>query len=92
MRFAITINDDGTVEWHGVDAAKTTVLAMNTKKKFIVLHVAGSYWHDNGGKHYGEARVAVHEYEDGPSPRKIFLTELHGLMDWKPRGNKWRPE
>ena len=92
QRFPITINDDGTVRWHGVDAGKTTVLAMNCDKKLIVLHTAGSYWWDNGGRHYGEAKVAVHEYEEGPSPREIFLTELFGVMEWKPRGNEWRPK
>jgi len=92
QRFAITINDDGTVEWHGVDAGKTKVLAMNCDKKLIVLHVAGSRWSDNGGQHYGPASVAVHEYEEGPRPRKIFLTELFGVMQWKPRGNEWKPK
>jgi len=100
QRFAITINDDGTVEWHGVDAGKTTVLAMNEEKRLIVLHTAGSYWSDNGGRHYGEARVAVHEFEyakrsnpfNEPNPRELFLTELFGVMDWKPRGNNWRPK
>lgn len=92
QRFAITINDDGTVTWHGVDADKTTVLAMNRDKRLIALHTAGGYWWDNGGKHYGPAKVCVHEYEDGPSEREIFLTELFGAMDWKPRGNEWRPK
>lgn len=92
MRFPITINDDGTVRWHGVSTGKTTVLAMNKEKKLITLHSAGSFWWDNGGKHYGGAKVNVHEYEEGPSPREIFLTELFGVLEWKPRGNEWRPE
>lgn len=92
QRFAITINDDGTVTWHGVDTGKTKVLAMNCDKQLIVLRMAGSYWWDNGGRHYNEAKVTVHEYEEGPSPREIFLTELFGVMDYKPRGNEWRPK
>lgn len=90
--FAVTINDDGTVRWHGVDAGKTTVLAMNTKRKFITLHTAGGYWYDNGGKHYGGAKVCVHEYTETSRPREIILTELFGVLDWKPRGNEWRPQ
>jgi len=90
--FAITINDDGTVRWHSVDAGKTKVLAMNEKRKLIVLHVAGSTWSDNGGQHYGAAHVNVHEYKEGPSHREIFLTELFGVMEWKPRGEKWTPK
>ena len=93
QRFPITINDDGTVTWHGVDAGKTKVLAMNCDKKLIVLHVAGSsYWSGVGGQSYAGAHVNVHEYEEGPSPREIFLTELFGVMEYKPRGNDWRPK
>ena len=92
-RHAVTINDDGTLRWHGVDAGKTKVLAMNVKKKLIVIHSAGGYWWDNGGKHYGAAKINVHEYEEGPSPREIFLTELFGVLDYKPRGGEpWRPK
>lgn len=91
-RFAVTINDDATVTWHGVDTGKCKVLAMNRESKLIALHTAGSYWWDNGGRHYGGARVNVHRFEDGPSPNEIFLTELFGELEWKPRGNVWRPE
>ena len=97
--FAVTINDDGTVRWHGVDAGKTTVLGLNEQKRLIALHTAGGYWYDNGGKHYGEAKVCVHEFEyapttnpfKAPNPRELILTELFGVMNWKPRGNEWRP-
>lgn len=90
--FAITINDDGTVRWHGVDTGKTRVLAMNCDKRLITLHTAGSYWWDGAGKHYGEAKVTVHEYENSGNPRELFLTELFGVMEWKPRGGNWTPE
>jgi hypothetical protein len=98
--FDITINDDGTVTWRGVDAGKTTVMAISYKKNLITLHIAGGYWWDNGGRHYGEAKVAVHQFEYAPrpspfiepDPRKLILKELHGVMTWKPRGNKWRPQ
>lgn len=92
QRFAITINDDGTVQWHGVDTGKTKVLDMNEKKKLIALHIAGhTTWH-GVGRLYGEARIGVYEYEDGPSEREIFLTDLFGELDWKSRGAEWRPK
>jgi hypothetical protein len=103
--FRITINDDGTVTWQGVDAGKTTVFAMSEKEQLITLHIAGGYWWDNGGRHYGETKVSVHRFEYAAVPndvnppplkpqnsRELILKELHGVMSWKPRGNKWTPE
>ena len=98
--FQIKINDDGTVTWQGVDASKTTVMAISYKEKLITLHIAGGCWWDNGGRHYGEAKVSVHNFEyaarpnpfNEPDPRNLILKELHGVMTWKPRGNQWRPK
>lgn len=92
MSHRIRINHDGTVYWHGVDAGKTKVLAMNEDKGLIVLHTAGSYWWDNGGKHYDEAKITVHEYHETVHGYEYDLLELFGVMEFAPRGNKWEPK
>lgn len=94
QRFPITINDDGTVRWHGVDTGKTKVLAMDGKEKLIVLHIGGHTFWSGRSRQYAKARIEVHRYTEGPSTRKIFLTELFGIMSWEPYplpGKKWRP-
>jgi len=91
-RFPVTINDDGTVQWHGVDTGKTKVLAMSSDPKLIALHIAGHSFWSGRCQHYANAEIVVHKYEDGPNPRKIFLVELFGVMSWPARGDKWTPK
>lgn len=92
QRFPITINDDGTVRWHGISTGKTKVLAMSDDPKLITLHVAGHNFWSGREQHYASAEITVHKYEDGPNPREIFLTELFGVMRWPARGSEWRPK
>lgn len=92
QRFAVTINDDGTLTWHGVETGKTKVMDMDEDNKLIALHIAGHTTWTGSGPLYGAARFEVHQYEDGPSHREIFLTELFGCLQWKPRGHEWRPK
>ena len=92
MRIPITINDDGTVTWHGVSTGKTRVLDINRKAGLIALHVAGHTYWSGREQLYSSARVHVHTFEETDDPRQIYVNELFGELEWMARGNKWRPE
>lgn len=94
QRFPITINDDGTVTWHGVDTGKTRVLARNKGQKIIVLHTAGSSYTSGQIQCYAPAKVTVHEYENNAKfedGSQIYLKELFGILEYSPRSNNWTP-
>ena len=88
--YPITINDDGSVTWHGVDTGKTRVLAMNKEQKIIVLHVAGHNYTSGQSQYYAPAKVTVHEYFEEHEDY-LTLKELFGVVEYSPRSNNWTP-
>lgn len=54
-----TIYPDGRMLLDGFVPEKWRLLAISSSQ--IVIHSPGGHWWDNGGRHYGEARIEVYE-------------------------------
>lgn len=59
LRHTATIFPDGSLRLDGYVPQKWRLLAISDKK--IVIHSPGGHWWDNGGRHYGEARIEVYD-------------------------------
>lgn len=92
-RWSATIAPDRTVDWHGVDTGKVTVMDMNEDQGLIVLKFAGgTFWSGLGYRKYAPAHFQVHAFEvakkhdDGTIDIRIY--DLFGHLRWPVRAQK----
>lgn len=55
--FSATINADGSMVLHGYERMNWRLLYI--RGDLLVFHSPGGHWSDNGGRHYGEARIEI---------------------------------